>query len=190
MKTRDTLKEQGTSAGPGHARSISRGAAIGTIFVVLLIIGASALVFAQLSRYHKDQAALPPGGKWVQVLNGYTLAPPVAGESTPSTLYACAAHAQNTVTTTGSTTTRTCKKHITWGGDRDYFRSAAYYWCERAGIRAIEPVSQGPGRAPTWRQVGRGAQWVYPCAAGGWREHTLNPLCLRCPRSEYCDYDG
>lgn len=115
MKTQDTLKDQRTSAGPGHARSISRGAAIGTIFVVLLIIGASALVFAQLSRYHKDQATLPPGGKWVQVLNGYTLAPPEAGESTPSTLYACAAHAQNTVTTTGSTTTYTVLRSTDFG---------------------------------------------------------------------------
>src|SRR6266699_1142922 len=102
MKTQDTIHEQKTSAIPQRAKGISRAASLGAIFVVLLIIVASAVVFAQLSQYHKNQSAPPPAGKWGQVLNGYSLSPPVAATSTPSTLYACATSGQNNLTTTGS----------------------------------------------------------------------------------------
>jgi BNR/Asp-box repeat len=173
METRDRLQEQGTAAGPGHARSISRGAAIGTIFVVLLVIGASALVFAQLSRYHQDQATLPPGGKWVQVLNGYTPGPPIAGESTPSTLYACAAHGQNTVTTAGSTTTYTVLRSTDFGT----------HWQDvgsKAGLGISCQLTVNPGDSNevfvvTYPRQSQGASILKHSTDGGQTWETLQP---------------
>ena len=99
MKTEDAIDEQITPPGPGqgHSKGTSWLAGLGAIFVVALVIGASAIVFAQLGQHHKSQSSnpsIPPPGKWVQVLNGYTLASLAAGDSNPSILYACAVHSQ------------------------------------------------------------------------------------------------
>ncbi len=115
MKTQDTIHEQKTSAMPKRAKGITRVATLGAIFVTLLIIVASAVVFAQLSQYHKNQSAPLPTGKWVQVLNGYSLSPPVAATSRPSTLYACATSGQNKLTTTGSAASYTLLRSTDFG---------------------------------------------------------------------------
>src|ERR1051326_9546594 len=79
MKTQNTIDEQMNP--PEREQSRSKGtswlAGIGAIFVVALVISASAIIFAQLGQHHKNQSSnlsIPPSGKWVQVLNGYTLA--------------------------------------------------------------------------------------------------------------------
>jgi hypothetical protein len=96
MKTRDKIDEQVLppgNAGPKHG--LRRAASlVGAILVVALVVGASAVVFAQLSQQHKNQAALVATGNWVQVLNGYTLTSLAAVGGTPSILYACATHTQ------------------------------------------------------------------------------------------------
>src|ERR1051326_9031076 len=100
MKTQNTIDEQMNP--PEREQSRSKGtswlAGIGAIFVVALVISASAIIFAQLGQHHKNQSSnlsIPPSGKWVQVLNGYTLASLAAGNSNPSILYACATRTQS-----------------------------------------------------------------------------------------------
>src|SRR5712692_2700415 len=96
MKTRDNIDEQirsSDTADPKHGARRIVGM-VGAVLVVMLVVGVSAVVFAQLSQQHKNQAALPPTGSWVQVLSGYTLTSIAAAGTTPSVLYACATHAQ------------------------------------------------------------------------------------------------
>jgi len=96
MKTRDNIDEQirsSDTADPKHGARRIVGM-VGAVLVVVLVVGVSAVVFAQLSQQHKNQAALPPTGSWVQVLSGYTLTSIAAAGTTPSLLYACATHAQ------------------------------------------------------------------------------------------------
>src|SRR5205085_11400654 len=80
MKIEDTIDEQVPASSPTHPKRKSWLASIGAILVVMLVVGASAIVFAQLEQHHKNQSqsqkqgkAIPPGGNWVQVLNGYAL---------------------------------------------------------------------------------------------------------------------
>src|SRR5947209_3826745 len=96
MKTQEPLAEQMFPPEPAHPQNRSWLATVGAILVVILVVGGSAIVFAQLSQHHKNQAQapVPPSSKWVQVLNGYSLASLEAADSPPSTLYACAIHAQ------------------------------------------------------------------------------------------------
>ena len=76
MKTQDAIDEQKIPPGPGQGRSKGRSwlawlSRIGAIFVVALVVGASAIVFAQLGQHHKSQPSHPsisPPGKWVQAL--------------------------------------------------------------------------------------------------------------------------
>ncbi len=75
---------------------------MGAILVVALIIGASAVVFAQLSQQHKN-AALPPSGNWATVLQGYTITSLVAANNSPGVLYACATRANSNFTVLRST---------------------------------------------------------------------------------------
>jgi hypothetical protein len=94
MKTQDTMDEQVIPPGQGRSKGRSWLGGLGAIFVVVLVVGASALVFAQLGQHQKSQVPNPPAGKWVQVLSGYTLASLTAADSNPAILYACAVHSQ------------------------------------------------------------------------------------------------
>src|SRR5438876_7912605 len=110
MKTEDAIDEQMTPTGPGqgHSKGTSWLAGVGAIFVVALVVGASAIVFAQLGQHHKSRPSnpsIPPPGKWVQVLNGYTLSSLASVDSNPSILYACAVRSQ--ASTPQSTTANT-----------------------------------------------------------------------------------
>src|SRR5947199_4417110 len=123
MKTQDTIDEQAGSPGPrpGRSKGASWLAGVGAIFVVALVVGASAIVFAQLGQHHKSQSSnpsIPPPGKWVQVLNGYTLASLAAGDSNPSILYACAVHSQTSTpqAVTGNDTSYTILRSTDFGG--------------------------------------------------------------------------
>lgn len=100
MKTQDSVDIP--TAEKTHVKKRTRLATIGAILVVALIIGASAVVFAQLSQQHKN-AALPPAGNWASVLQGYTISSLVAANNSPGTLYACATRANSNFTVLRST---------------------------------------------------------------------------------------
>ncbi|MDQ2907497.1 MAG: hypothetical protein M3Y81_28645 [Chloroflexota bacterium] len=79
-------------AGSMPATGTRRGrwfAGLGAVVLVLLVVGVSALVFAQWGHQLAAKQA-PPSGKWVQVHSGYSLSAPVAAPSDPATLYMCA----------------------------------------------------------------------------------------------------
>src|SRR2546423_11952243 len=123
MKTEDAIDEQMTPTGPGqgHSKGTPWLGGLGAIVVVALVIGASAIVFAQLGQRHKSQPSnpsIPPPGKWVQVLNGYSLASLAAGDSHPSILYACAVHSQSSSpqAVTGNDTSYTILRSMDFGG--------------------------------------------------------------------------
>jgi hypothetical protein len=94
MKTQDTDTAGTPAVPPSPARSKRKGwlASIGAIIVVVLVVGLSALVFAQLRQHQANQSttSTPPSGQWKQVLQGYTFTSIVAARSNPSVLYACA----------------------------------------------------------------------------------------------------
>ena len=65
---------------------------VGAVLVVILVVGASAFVFAQLSQRRQGggRAGNPAAGKWEQVLSGYSVSSVVAADNAPAVLYACA----------------------------------------------------------------------------------------------------
>jgi hypothetical protein len=69
---------------------------LGAVLVVILVVGASAFVFAQLSQHRQggERAGNPAAGKWTQVLSGYSVSSVVAADNAPAVLYACAWRAQ------------------------------------------------------------------------------------------------
>jgi len=95
MKTREVEFEPGRSEGSSRRRKGLWLAGAGAVLVAVLVIGASAFVFAQSSYMHRQsQAHNLPTGKWVQVLSGYTVSSVVEADSVSSVLYACATRAQ------------------------------------------------------------------------------------------------
>ncbi len=97
MKTQHTDTAGTPAVPPSLARSKRKGwlAGVGAIIVVVLLVGLSALVFAQLRQRQANQSttSTPPSGQWKQVLQGYAIASIVAARSNPSVLYACATQA-------------------------------------------------------------------------------------------------
>ncbi len=97
MKTRDTDTAGTPAVPPSPARSKRKGwlAGVGAITVVVLLVGLSALVFAQLRQRQANQSttSTPPSGQWKQVLQGYAITSIMAARSNPSVLYACATQA-------------------------------------------------------------------------------------------------
>ena len=91
MKTQHTETGGTPAVPPSPARSKRKGwlAGSGAIIAVVLVVGLSALVFAQL-RQRQSATSTPPSGQWKQVLQGYTITSIVAARSKPSVLYACA----------------------------------------------------------------------------------------------------
>jgi hypothetical protein len=64
---------------------------VGAIIVIVLLVGLSVLVFAQLRQHHVVQSSpSPPTGHWKQVLKGYTLSSLIAAHSDAAIVYACA----------------------------------------------------------------------------------------------------
>src|SRR5260370_38161625 len=94
MKPQHTNPAGHPAGPPSTARSKRKGwlAGIGAIIVVVLVVGLSALVFAQLRQHQANQSttSTPPSGQWKQVLQGYAITSIVAARSNPSVLYACA----------------------------------------------------------------------------------------------------
>jgi photosystem II stability/assembly factor-like uncharacterized protein len=102
MKTQDSVDIQTMTPERRRSRKGAWIATFGAILVVALVVGASAIVFAQLSQQHKN-AAQPPSGNWVSVLQGYTLSSLAAAHNSPAVLYACATNVQNNSSTSNST---------------------------------------------------------------------------------------
>jgi len=93
MKIQDTgaASQQVTPPSPYRPKRSRWLAGVGAIIVVILVVGLSALVFAQLRQRQAGQSTpTPPTAQWKQVLKGYTLASLVAARSDPAVLYACA----------------------------------------------------------------------------------------------------
>ena len=100
MKTQDAVHKEIAPLEPKRNRRGKRFATIAAIVVVALIVGASALVFAQVRQQQVQQkgaaSSLPASGSWVPVLQGYTISSLFAAHSDSNILYACATPANNT----------------------------------------------------------------------------------------------
>lgn len=114
MKTQDSVDIQPSTPERRRARKGAWLAPFGAILVVALIIGASAIVFAQLSQQHKNTAQ-PPSGNWVSVLQGYSLSSLEAAHNSPAVLYACATHIQNSTQPSSTSTSYTVLHSIDFG---------------------------------------------------------------------------
>lgn len=93
MKIQDTgaASQQAAHSSPPRPKRSRWLAGVGAIIVVILVVGLSALVFAQLRQRQSGQTTpTPPTSQWKQVLKGYTLTSLVAARSNPAVLYACA----------------------------------------------------------------------------------------------------
>lgn len=107
MKTQNAKDtSNGTSIPePGRRNNASRLAGLGTVLVVVLLIGVSIFVFTQ-ARQHAThstaEAQTPSTGIWTQVLQGYALNSLVAASNNPATLYACALQGQSSSNTQGT----------------------------------------------------------------------------------------
>src|SRR5690349_2761899 len=91
MKTQDTdtLGDQTSFPPPAHPKGKPhrRFAGIGAVIAITLIVGLSAIVFAQLAQHHSGKQPAPPhAGQWQQVLKGYTVVSLVPARSDPSVL--------------------------------------------------------------------------------------------------------
>lgn len=108
MKTQDqdTIEGPGIPPSPARSKGNRRLAVLGAIIVVALIVGVSAVVFAQLAQRHGGQTA-PPPGQWESVLKGYTLTSLVAARSNPAVLYTCATTANQNASQSAPATTTT-----------------------------------------------------------------------------------
>ncbi|HEX6555674.1 MAG TPA: hypothetical protein VF026_23130 [Ktedonobacteraceae bacterium] len=95
MKTREVGFEPVDPQQPAGRKKrswLSLLSGVGAVLVVILVVGASAFVFAQLSQHRQagGRAGNPAAGKWTQVLSGYSVSSVVAADNAPAVLYACA----------------------------------------------------------------------------------------------------
>jgi hypothetical protein len=106
------MKMQGTgSAGqqvtptlPARPKRKRWLAGIGAFIIVILLVGLSALVFAQLRQHHTAQTSpTPPTAHWKQVLKGYTLISLNAARSDPAIVYACVIRGTQNASTQNNT---------------------------------------------------------------------------------------
>jgi hypothetical protein len=140
MKTQETIDEQVISPERGRSKAASWLASLGAMLVVALVIGASVIVFAQLGQQHKSTSAIPPSGKWVQALNGYTLASLAAAPADATTLYACAVRAQADAVGTSSAPSYTILRSTDFG---THWRDVG----SKAGLGANCQLTVNPGNS-------------------------------------------
>jgi hypothetical protein len=94
MKMQETgsAGQQVTPSLPAQPKRNRWLASIGAIIVVILLVGLSALVFAQVRQHQAAQTSpTPPTGRWQEVLKGYTLISLTAAHNDPAIVYACVA---------------------------------------------------------------------------------------------------
>lgn len=90
MQESGSAGQQVTPSMPARPKSNRWLTGIGAIIVIILLVGLSILIFAQLRQNRAVQtSSLPPTAHWKQVLKGYTLISLNAGSSDPAIVYAC-----------------------------------------------------------------------------------------------------
>jgi photosystem II stability/assembly factor-like uncharacterized protein len=103
MKTQEPVDSQMGSQESDHGKrsGTSRLATSGAVLVVILIVAASGIVYAQLAKHHTEQASASlPSGSWTSVLQGYTITSLQAAANDPAVLYACAMNSNGSTTPT------------------------------------------------------------------------------------------
>lgn len=117
MKTQDTGKvdTHATPPLPAHPKHHAWLVGITAIVMVVILVGLSVLVFAQLRQRQAGQVTPTPStGQWKQVLQGYALTSILAARSKPSVLYACASQ-MPTASSQGSESTFTLLRSTDFG---------------------------------------------------------------------------
>ena len=99
MKTQDDVDRQTatTSSSPEHSKGNRWLTGLIVLLVIVLVVGASAVVFAQFAARqghfpsgNGTGTIAPPAGQWASVLSGYEISSLVAARSNPAVLYLCA----------------------------------------------------------------------------------------------------
>jgi hypothetical protein len=123
MKTQHHVDTQSGSQEPMNTKrsGTSRLATLGAILVVILIVGASAIVYTQLAMHQKGEvSASIPSGNWANVLHGYTLTSLTAPSSEPAVLYACAMNSRISSIPAKGTSSSASSTAFTVLSSRDY----------------------------------------------------------------------
>ncbi len=118
MKIQETGSsgQQVTPSLPARPKRNRWLASTGAIIVVILLVGLSALVFAQLRQHQAAQTSpTPPTGRWQQVLKGYTLISITAARSDPAIVYACVARGTPDGSSQSNTNTFTILRSADFG---------------------------------------------------------------------------
>jgi hypothetical protein len=112
----DNAGQQVTPSAPAQSKRKRWLASIGAIIVVVVLVGLSALVFAQLKQHQTGQTSpTPSSGHWQQVLKGYTITSLTAAQSDPAILYACAVRQTPNASTQSSTGNYTILRSADFG---------------------------------------------------------------------------
>ena len=118
MKIQETgnAGQQVTSSLPVQPKRNRWLAGIGAIIVVILLVGLSTLLFAQLRQHQAAQTSpTPPAGRWQQVLNGYTLISITSAPSDPAIMYACVSRGTPDGSSQSNTNTLTILRSADFG---------------------------------------------------------------------------
>ena len=90
MQESGSADQQVAPSMPARSKRNRWLAGIGAIIVIILLVGLSILIFAQLRQKRAAQTSrIPPTAHWKQVLKGYTLISLNVGSSDPAIIYAC-----------------------------------------------------------------------------------------------------
>ena len=112
----DNTGQQVTPSMPAQPKRNRWLAGIGAVIVVILLVGLSILLFAQLRQHQAAQTSpTPPTGRWQQVLKGYTLISIIAARSDPAIVYACVSRGTTNGSTQSNTNTFTILRSADFG---------------------------------------------------------------------------
>jgi len=112
----DNTGQQVTPSMPSQPKRNRWLAGIGAVIVVILLVGLSTLLFAQLRQHQAAQTSpTPPTGRWQQVLKGYTLISITAARSNPAVVYACVARETSNGSSISNTNTFTILRSADFG---------------------------------------------------------------------------
>ena len=112
----DNTGQQVTPSLPAQPKRNRWLAGIGAFIVVILLVGLSTLVFAQLRQHQAAQTSpTPPAGRWQQVLKGYTLISITAARSDPAIVYACVAQGTSNGSSQSNTNSFTILRSADFG---------------------------------------------------------------------------
>ena len=118
MKIQETgnAGQQVTSTLPVQPKRNRWLTGIGAFIVVILLVGLSTLLFAQLRQHQATQTSpTPPTGRWQQVLKGYTLISITSARSDPAIMYACVSRGTPDGSSQSNTNTLTILRSADFG---------------------------------------------------------------------------